>query len=118
VAGGRGPGADRPGRQCHNLHGCPGKADRNADASPWTALITFKADGKGAVKVLAELAETIAEAEQRLARNSGGKQVLYVHGPLPRLDYDPLHTQVWYISEELPVKHWPTSGSYFRDPLP
>jgi hypothetical protein len=37
---------------------------RNTDASPWTALITFKANGKGAVKVLAELAETIAEAEQ------------------------------------------------------
>ena len=91
---------------------------RNADASPWTALITFKADGKGAVKILDELAETIAEAEQQLVRSSGGKQVRYVHGPLPRLDDDPLHTQVWYISEELPVKNWPTSGSYFRDPLP
>lgn len=91
---------------------------RNADASPWTALITFKADGKGAVKVLAELAETVAKAEQQLALSAGGKQVLYVHGPLPRLDDDPLRAQVWYISEELPVKHWPTSGSYFRDPLP
>jgi hypothetical protein len=91
---------------------------RNADASPWTALITFKGDGKGAVKVLAELTETIAEAEQQLARSPGGKQVLYVHGPLPRLDSDPIDTQVWHISAELPVKGWPTSGSYFRDPLP
>jgi hypothetical protein len=91
---------------------------RNTDASPWTALITFKADGKGAVKVLSELAETVAEAEQQLARSPGGKQVLYVHGPLPRLDYDPLNTQVWHISAELPTKKWPTSGSYFRDPLP
>jgi hypothetical protein len=92
---------------------------RNADTSPWTALITFKANGKGAVKVLTELAETIAVAEEQLAQSPPGrKKVLYVHGPLPRLDYDPLHTQVWYIAEELPVKDWPTSGSYFTDPLP
>lgn len=91
---------------------------RNADANPWTALITFKADGKGAVKVLAELAETIAKAERQLAQSSSGKQVLYVHGPLPCLEDDPLHAQVWQISEELPAKHWPTSGSYFRNPPP
>jgi hypothetical protein len=91
---------------------------RNADASPWTALITFKANGKGAVKVLAELAETIAEAEWQLTRRADGRRVLYIHGPLPRLDYDPLKTQVWHIAEELPVKDWPTSGSYFKDPLP
>ena len=91
---------------------------RNTDAAPWTALITFKADGKGAVKVLAELAETIAAAEEQIAQSARAKRVLYVHGPLPRLDDDPLRTQVWHIAEELPVKGWPTSGSYFRDPLP
>ena len=67
--------------------------------------------------MLTELTETIAAAEEQVAQ-SRGKKVLYVHGPLPRLDDDPLRTQVWYIAEELPVKNWPTSGSYFKDPLP
>ena len=68
--------------------------------------------------MLAELTATIACAEQQSARSPSGNQVLFVHGPLPRLCGNPAKDQVWHISEELPVKDWPTSGSYFKDPLP
>lgn len=91
---------------------------RNIDVSPWSALITFDASGEDAVKVLADLTMTIAEAEQQVARSPGGKQVLFVHGPLPRLTRSPAKDKVWHISEELPVKDWPTSGTYFKEPLP
>jgi hypothetical protein len=80
----------------------------------WTSLITLNADGRDAVKVLGDLTEVIAQAEQQAARG----KVLYVHGPLPRFDGNPEKDQVWHISEELPKRKWPTSGSYFRDPLP
>jgi hypothetical protein len=92
-------------------------ATRNVE-SVWTSLITFDANGQEAVKVLGDLTEVIAKAEQQTASSSGGNQVLFVHGPLPRFSGNPAKDQVWHISEELPVKQWPTSGSYFRDPLP
>lgn len=91
-------------------------ADRNAEAPPWTSLITFKGDGKAAAKVIGELTETLEAAEQKLPYTPGG--VLFVHGPLPRLNGDALKIPVWQISDQLPAKDWPTSGSYWKDPLP
>lgn len=88
---------------------------RNIDASPWSSLITFDANRDAAVRILADLTVTIARAEEQLARNPGGSRVLFVHGPLPQLNGNPAQEQVWHISEELPVKGWPTSGSYFTD---
>ena len=92
-------------------------ATRNVE-SLWTSLITFDAGGKEAVKVLTDLTEAITQAEHQAARNPGGNKTLFVHGPLPQFNGNPAKDQVWQISEELPVKHWPSSGSYFRDPLP
>lgn len=92
-------------------------ATRNVEPV-WTSLITFGAGGKEAVKVFGDLIEAIAQAEQQAARSPAGNKVLFVHGPLPRFVGNPAKDQVWHISEELPVKHWPTSGSYFTDPLP
>ena len=92
-------------------------ATRNVEPI-WTSLITLDADGQDAVKVLGDLTEVIAQAEQQAAGSPGGNKVLYVHGPLPRFDGNPTKDQVWHISEQLPTKKWPTSGSYFRDPLP
>jgi hypothetical protein len=93
-------------------------AARNAESPYWTTLITCDGDGKISVKLLAELTTAIEEAEQRLARSPGSGRALFIHGPLPRVSDDPSKNQVWHISEELPVKGWPTSGTYFKDPLP
>jgi hypothetical protein len=84
----------------------------------WTSLITFDASGKEAVKILGDLTEAIAQAEQQAARSPGGNMTLFVHGPLPQFNGNPAKDQVWHVSEELPVKHWPTSGTYWKDPLP
>lgn len=92
-------------------------ATRNVEPL-WTSLITFDANGKEAVKVLGDLTGVIAQAEQQLARSPGGRQMLFIHGPLPRFSGNLAKDQVWHISEELPAKKWPTSGSYFKDPLP
>lgn len=92
-------------------------ATRNVEPM-WTSLVTFDANGQDAVKVLGDLTGVIAEAEQQTASRPGGNQVLFIHGPLPRFIGNPAKDQVWHISEELPAKQWPTSGSYFRDPLP
>lgn len=94
------------------------RATRDPDAQDWTVLLTFTiADGAGktAVKVLRELAVTLGEAEARARTN--GTPALFVHGPLPRLTRDPVREKVWHISEDLPLKDWPTSGSFWRDPL-
>jgi hypothetical protein len=91
-------------------------ATRDPD-SHWAVLLTFQSDGgEAAVKVLHELAVTVGKADEQA--RADGKSALFVHGPLPRLDNDPLREPVWRISEELPVKGWPTSGSFWRDPLP
>jgi hypothetical protein len=91
---------------------------RNIEAPHWTCLITFNGDGKAGVKVMSELTATIDAAEQDAARSPGAAQTRYIHGPIPRLEDDPMKTRVWTIAEELPGKKWPTSGSFFRDPLP
>jgi hypothetical protein len=92
-------------------------ATRNVEPL-WTSLITFDANGKEAVKVLTDLTEAIAAAEQQASHISDGSKTLFVHGPLPRFVGNPAKDQVWQVSEELPAKHWPTSGSYWNDPLP
>ena len=92
-------------------------ATRNVEPV-WTSLITLNVGGKEAVKVLGDLVAAIAQAEQQAAASPGGSKVLFVHGPLPRFVGNPEKDQVWYTSEELPTKKWPTSGSYFKDPLP
>jgi hypothetical protein len=92
-------------------------APRNVE-SLWSSLITLDAGGKDAVKVLTDLTEAIAQAEQQVARSPAGSKTLFIHGPLPSFSGNPAKDQVWQISEELPVKHWPTSGSYWKDPLP
>lgn len=92
-------------------------AARDPESQDWAVLLTFQSDGgKAAVKVLHEFAVAVGKADEQA--RVGGKPVLFVHGPLPRLDRDPLRGPVWRISEELPVKGWPTSGSFWRDPLP
>ena len=93
-------------------------AARNAESPYWTTLITLDGNGDIAVKLLNELTAAIEEAEQRLARSPGSGRALFIHGPLPRVSDNPMKNQVWHISEELPLKGWPTSGTYFKDPLP
>jgi hypothetical protein len=93
-------------------------AARNAESPYWTTLLTVTGDGKTAVKLLNELTAAIEEAEQRIMRGIGGGSTLFIHGPLPRVTDNSAKAQVWHISKELPVKGWPTSGTYFKDPLP
>jgi hypothetical protein len=89
-------------------------ATRNVE-SVWTSLVTLEANAQEAVKILTDLTEAIEQAEQQSSR---GNKTLFIHGPLPRFNGNPEKDQVWHISEELPTKKWPTSGTYFKDPLP
>ena len=87
---------------------------RDANAVSWTTLLSFDGDGKAVVKVLQDLAVTLDQAEAR----ARGEATVFVHGPLPRLSGNPRATNVWSVSNELPVKDWPTSGSFWRAPAP
>jgi hypothetical protein len=107
------PVAALPGAEVRILAGA--QCVRDA-ALTWTVLLTFNSVGGGetAVRVLQDLAVTIGRAEARAG--ASGKPALFVHGPLPRLQADPMRAQIWHIAAELPLKNWPNTGSTFREP--